>query len=782
MAEAIPFIVSRTLLSCVDPLVWEELRKCESVDECVRLLRGHPTASDASKVSALFALLLEECHLDCLLTDSTFGHVRRFVNLWLETLNGDDHKVLPSLVALANADKRGAVLPALLDSRDFALPRLLRGMPFSAILGQLGLFSHDEKIRSLFPLLQSIEQGWPPAMVHRMREPIRSIVLLRMGRAKPSAALQSISGDVIDLVSRFLDTSRPINLTRLPPSSMLWLGSDAGTSAQRLWARRNLGKAIASALTRSEPSSLPRQSRVKYESIAKSIRIRGEPIAEESPETADCELHDFFSGFLTALFQYSTLDPRDAPKFLKRVVPETIDCKFAGLMLGLGLLGKCSQLSAVEMMALLLCSHRLTEAASLLAIACKPNSDAAASLMRVLKVTINERPLYSEHPMDLQIGAEMRLAAPLALGLAKATTGDSTSLCLLQRLILDTPEATAKRLDLNAFVLNCGIAMALINAREEPELHPHDSSALLEAISYTRKDQVSSVATACLMALLPLFCTGAIQFAGALSLNRLSFSDYLLHCVARIFSENAIPDDDFSARIKTALPPDTKLQLEPLMEITAGFLCYGCKYFACPPRLSAILASLSMLIARLRHEHSTPSLSYRTRHRRLVLSVCHDLILFSASLVGCGSGCEAILRQLSDAFPDHLDYSFGRSHVHSLALALLVASEELVSTIGKMPSLFRSILLILFVLPPAPDIQFYSNPVHLFRLFVPLAFLFRSSARRDDAVAVCTATEMLPDWCAHVKSLDQILLDMSVLDRLSSLDEVIRLSRAGIWQ
>lgn len=560
---------------------------------------------------------------------------------------------------------------------------------------------------------------------------------------------------------------------------MLWLYSDASLSTLKLWSRRILGKMVAAALYSSNNSVMPCLNRVQYVPISTSVRVKGEPIVDESsPEVAEDNWLDFCSGVMAAFLQYVNLAPEDAPKFLKTVLPESIDGKFSGLVVGLGLMGKYSQLSAVEMMALLLCGHGLTEATSLLAISCNPNIDAKPSLMRILKVTLSEGPLNMETRMEIQIEAEMRMIAPLALGLVMAGTGDQTSLSLLQRLILGRIGSTLKGFDTNTFVLHCGIAMALINSKDEPELHPHEVSALMQYISYSSKDHASSVATACLLALLPLFHASEITTSPPFSLERLSFSDYLLYCCARIFSEKRTRCD-FEKLIQASLPHDHQLGLEPLLELSAEFLCFGISHFASPFHLADILPHIPALIMRIRQEYSTPCLSYRSRYRRVVLSLCHDLILFSASLAGCGGGCQTILRLVSDTFADHLDYSFSKSHTLSLTIALLVLSEEMMKRIHAMPAILRCIIFIISVVPMAPDVQFFSSPVHHCRLLVPLAFLFQNRQASTRTVNDDGDT-FFEGNTTGTAFLDQMLRDPSVLKKATSLEDVIQLSLVGI--
>lgn len=216
--ESVAPVITKALLVFLDPLLGEELRNSASVDTCILLLQNHLKPDAVPKLSGILGLLLEELVLDCLLEPTTLRQVLQFILSWIEAFPCKD-TVLSHLVAAVRVDGSKSILSVMLETETFAIPRLLKGASFTEILKGYNLFIFDRQLRSLFPILRSIEANHSSDMVYRITEPIRTMVLLNAGNFGSKVTRTAISKDVQDLVSRYLDILRPTNLTRPPPSS-----------------------------------------------------------------------------------------------------------------------------------------------------------------------------------------------------------------------------------------------------------------------------------------------------------------------------------------------------------------------------------------------------------------------------------------------------------------------------------------------------------------------------------------------------------------------------------
>jgi hypothetical protein len=709
--------------AALDPLTYCAVRDAKSLQN----LRG----AELEKLARLLMIYVQERMLDCLASrDEIVKILGVTIELW-ESI-GEDCITLNDIRERFGKEENVELLLQWQPAKMASSIRILRGETFADQLRELKLPVWDAQIQKLFPLTRCIENG-SCETINRLVEPIRSIVKYRHRKLERSSITpnvkasfdslgqHSIAPNIKKLVDGFLDITKPTHLVNALPSSVLLLHSDPHVEFEHLYTRRILGKSIGLLLSICGQNLQSSPSIISYADFCVSLRIKGVTMPTAGPNPHK-EIGEYLAGVVTAFRDYARMEERAT--LWKTVQSEDLAERTAGLILGLGLLDKFA-LSAVEMLGLISCGHALTEASALLSLAASNTGNCHPSLIKVLLVNIRRR-VDGREDVDvdelLQVHPSVRLVSPLALGLCAMGSGDPSISSLLRNLISAKYDVTEKpHFEVAEYVLNCGIALALVNMNSKVALSCHD---VFKILTMVRNPDTTHSETARMAAIIGV---GTVATQGPLARDVIAWIDELFDLDTSRFDELLL-----LRTIRSAFVQSEKFEVDRVLEHgfdlkfsllnAADCFAAGLESFSSGLCID-VSPTLMTLMERLAKKIKVPALDYHSRYSRLVLAICHDLTLLGLCLMRAGSGDELLLRRLSTGFSDPLDYCFARSAIHGLALSLLTLDQSKIQAIIQwhQPQLVK-LLLMCSVLPLPPMVP-REDPMLLARHLLPSILL-----------------------------------------------------------
>ncbi len=524
---------------------------------------------------------------------------------------------------------------------------------------------------------------------------------------------------------------------------MIHLHSQGGVSGDALWMHRSIGKMFGEVVSFANCNKLSSVKIISYHRLSSAIRIVKSASAAarqgSGGEAASSETVLFMSGLITALRDYGDVSEGEAMRMVRDGISAAeADLRFAGLVAGLGLIGKLRRLTSIDLIGLLSSSHPVVGAASLVALAATFIGEAPVHLVKILAMHMHTDTFRQPegHP---PLGP-LNIVAPLALGLALAFTHDASTSSLLLRAICEhAHEEQSPPFDWDAHIIHAGVGLGLVGATLTDDdddqlagLHSEEVEALLSVISRADQRQPSGASPvascAALMALSIAFSgTGNSHVIDALSQvaarhnsrQTMRFTDIVL-CHVAIASVQGCPLqrstgeslDEAIARSVGAMAaggedcPVAGLaapeDLGPAIGRVLGWalLRYSGLSKAPVRAISAeVVASFKGALQAIQRRQRGVVLYYDGRRDRFLFGLCHDLLAYACALaisapLTCDGTTEAgdgaakgaaqheepitltLLRVIGETFGDSLDYIFGRSVLNSLSLAFLTLSSE----------------------------------------------------------------------------------------------------------
>ena len=415
------------------------------------------------------------------------------------------------------------------------------------------------------------------------------------------------------------------------------------------------------------------------------------------------------------LLNYTNRRNVDAVWIFRNKPEKHVDSTYAGLLLALGLHGLLQELPLLALMDVMREGEELVQSALLLAIGFSySNSERFDEGVEGL-ISMHIRSHYVNHNQRIFVSGMVQTSAILAFGFLYHDTADRQSLHTLftelSRSGQDQTEngKTTRQLQ-PSFYLACGISIGLIGSGGLREaLEPSQLDYLLSAANGHLSEQNVHLQSAAYLALM----------IGGLGSGDVA----LCNCLLKVNGHN--PVNIFLNHLAILLIEWKDCKIE---KVDGEFSYYT---LASQFLYAAIRGDLSMVdvikerLEELKQKIIEDENIIRARKESMAIDFCMDVGMMALAVLLNGTCDGHVMRLLRDDFKSNLDFKFGRSAYHSLALGFLCQQKSRLALNGNR---FELTCILLSALP------FWSDSI--------LDSLFYPNILRYAYVMACKDTEV----------------------------------------
>lgn len=361
--------------------------------------------------------------------------------------------------------------------------------------------------------------------------------------------------------------------------------------------------------------------------------------------------------------------------------PEPMNSGFGGLLFALGLLGLLKELPMVAIMDILKCGNKNVQCGLLLGLGCSMRGSNSESVEGVLAMHIRSHYLNSQR---IQLTADIQGIAALSLGFLYYNSCDRQVLKILFSEFERTTSIHEKSTQSYpaSYYLASGCAIGLVSSGNiRGCLGSRQLDWLLSAANGHLRQQVILEIPA-----LICLCIGAAGTGDGALANCISLDDKRqvrpLHWFYRHLARLLIEWPD------NVLICDTFTDEYSYYEVAAQFY-YVCLRFSESQYYSQLMSTLNALNAiNLQCE------GVQFKRLRMAIDFAIDACLMSLAIHTNGQADGVVIRELRRHFHSLLDYNFGRSTIHSMALGFACMQQKKLdlSTHFSLSAILLSIL------------------------------------------------------------------------------------------